>query len=241
MARLDRLGPVKEIAQIGAVIGRDFSYELIAAIVATGQAHLDGLLAQLTSSGLAFRTGMPPDAVYTFKHALVQDAAYDSLAQEPQTAIARQDCASNRERFPSITTPSQVCWPITSPLQVSRKLPFHSGERRRTGVEAHGSSRGHTHLNAGLGEVAALPLSSSAEAERTGLRTLLGTAWLALKGWAAPEVWTSLHPHSPWRSRSSETTRCRHPLGLWINVQCAGASPSPQVGGGNARHREIER
>jgi predicted ATPase len=71
MARLDRFMPVKEIAQIGAAIGREFSYELIAAVAPTPQAQLDEALGQLTDSGLAFRRGALPDAIYTFKHALV--------------------------------------------------------------------------------------------------------------------------------------------------------------------------
>ncbi len=79
MARLDRFAPVKEIAQIGAAIGREFSYELIAAVAPHSKPDLDQAPAQLTASGLAFQQGTPPDAVYTFKHALVQDAAYDSL------------------------------------------------------------------------------------------------------------------------------------------------------------------
>jgi predicted ATPase len=68
----------EEIAQIGAAIGREFSYELVAAVAAMPQAQLDDILLRLMES-LAFRRGAPPDAVYTFKHALVQDAAYDSL------------------------------------------------------------------------------------------------------------------------------------------------------------------
>ena len=77
MARLDRFMPAKEIAQIGAAIGREFSYELITAMAPIPQPQLDDSLMQLSQSGLAFRRGTPPDAVYTFKHALVQDAAYD--------------------------------------------------------------------------------------------------------------------------------------------------------------------
>jgi predicted ATPase len=79
MARLDRLAPVKEIAQIGAVIGREFSHELLAAVVPLGDNHLQDALAQLVTSELIFCRGAPPDAIYSFKHALVQDAAYQSL------------------------------------------------------------------------------------------------------------------------------------------------------------------
>ena len=92
-ARLDRAPAAKEIAQIGAVIGREFSYELIAAVAPHTQTELDSALTQLTESGLAFRRGTPPEAHYTFKHALVQDAAYDSLLktrrQELHTKIGR--------------------------------------------------------------------------------------------------------------------------------------------------------
>ena len=92
--------PVKEIAQIGATIGREFSYELIAAVAPVSQAQLDASLVQLCKSGLAFRRGTPPDAVYTFKHALVQDAAYELVAEEPPTGIARQDRTRRRAALP---------------------------------------------------------------------------------------------------------------------------------------------
>ena len=87
MARLDRFMPVKEIAQIGAAIGREFSYELIAAVASHTQTELDSALTQLTESGLAFRRGTPPEATYTFKHALVQDAAYDSLLKSKRREL----------------------------------------------------------------------------------------------------------------------------------------------------------
>jgi hypothetical protein len=79
MARLDRLAPVKELAQIGAVIGREFSHELIAAVADRPQEQLESWLDQLVASELVFRRGSPPDATYSFKHALVKDAAYQSL------------------------------------------------------------------------------------------------------------------------------------------------------------------
>src|SRR5262249_16781024 len=77
-ARLDRDRTIREVAQIGSVIGREFSHELIEAIAGKPSGDLDQALAQLTRSGLAFRRGTPPDATYVFKHALIQDTAYDS-------------------------------------------------------------------------------------------------------------------------------------------------------------------
>jgi len=75
MARLDRLSPVKEVAQIGACIGREFSYELLSSIAPLSQAALGQALDELATSELIFRRGSPPEATYTFKHALVQDSA----------------------------------------------------------------------------------------------------------------------------------------------------------------------
>ena len=90
MARLDRNQAVKEIAQIGAAIGREFSYELIQAIAPKAKPEFHDALQQLTDSGLAFRRGAPPDATYTFKHALVQDVAYDSLLKSRRQELHEQ-------------------------------------------------------------------------------------------------------------------------------------------------------
>ena len=87
MARLDRLPAAKTVAQIGAVIGRSFSYELIAALPELPEPALREGLCQLVGSGLAFKRGVPPDATYTFKHALVQEAAYDSLLRSRRAAL----------------------------------------------------------------------------------------------------------------------------------------------------------
>jgi predicted ATPase len=102
MARLDRFMPVKEIAQIGAAIGREFSYELLAALAPMPQAQLDDVLARLSESGLAFRRGTPPEAVYTFKHALVQDAAYDSLLKSRRQELHAKISRVIEQRFPNI-------------------------------------------------------------------------------------------------------------------------------------------
>jgi predicted ATPase len=87
MARLDRLGPAKEVAQIGAVIGREFSRTLLAAVVRKPEAELQSALVRLVEAGLLFKQGLPPHASYFFKHALVQDAAYGALLREPRRAL----------------------------------------------------------------------------------------------------------------------------------------------------------
>src|SRR5262249_34734948 len=116
MARLDRYMPVKEIAQIGAAIGREFSYELIAAVGPRPKAEWEDSLERLTASGLAFRRGTPPEATYTFKHALVQDAAYDSLLTSRRRELHRKIARVFEERFPNIkaTEPEVLAHHLTA-------------------------------------------------------------------------------------------------------------------------------
>ncbi len=87
MARLDRLGPAKEVAQIGSAIGREFSHALLASVARKSEAELGSALERLVQAGLLFRQGAPPQASYLFKHALVRDAAYGTLLREPRRAL----------------------------------------------------------------------------------------------------------------------------------------------------------
>jgi predicted ATPase len=87
MARLDRLGSAKEVAQIGAAIGREFSHALLSAVVSKPDPELASALDRLIGGGLLFRQGVPPHASYLFKHALVQDAAYGTLLRETRRAL----------------------------------------------------------------------------------------------------------------------------------------------------------
>src|ERR1700722_12586276 len=89
-ARLDRLGPAREIAQIGAVLGRDFAYSLLRNIAETAEPALQASLERLADSDLLFVEGAPPEATYRFKHALIQDAAYDSLLKSRRQALHRR-------------------------------------------------------------------------------------------------------------------------------------------------------
>jgi predicted ATPase len=100
MARLDRLAPVKEVAQIGATVGREFSYELLAAVARRGDAELCSALYQLTEAGLVFCRSTPPRATYTFKHALVQDAAYSTLLRAQRQELHARLAKVLEERFP---------------------------------------------------------------------------------------------------------------------------------------------
>ncbi len=102
MARLDRLGPAKEVAQIGAAIGREFSHALLASVARKPEAELRSALDRLVQAGLLFRQGAPPHATYLFKHALVQDAAYGTLLREPRRALHARIAEALESQFPEI-------------------------------------------------------------------------------------------------------------------------------------------
>jgi predicted ATPase/class 3 adenylate cyclase len=189
MARLDRYMPVKEIAQIGAAIGREFSYELVAAVAPRAKAELEDALERLTASGLAFRRGTPPDATYTFKHVLVQDAAYDSLLKSRRQELHRKVARVIEERFPGIKTtePEVLARHLTAAGLDEAAIPHWraAGElskRRMALTEAI------AHLTRGLEVTSTLPPSPERDACELELRTLLGPALIATRGFAAAEV-----------------------------------------------------
>ena len=104
LARLDRLAPTRAVAQIGAALGRSFSYELISAVAGIPQQKLNAVLEQLASAELIFRRGVPPDAEYTFKHALVQDAAYSTLLRSRRQQLHGRIVTTLGDQFPEVVT-----------------------------------------------------------------------------------------------------------------------------------------
>ena len=151
MARLDRLAPVKEVAQIGAVIGREFSHELLAAIADRSEAELGVALDQLVASELVFRRGAPPDATYSFKHALVQDAAYQSLLKSKRQQHHARIAEALEQRFSDLgeTQPEVLAQHLTEAGLAARAIPYW----RRAGELAAGRSanlEAIAHLSKGL-------------------------------------------------------------------------------------------
>jgi predicted ATPase len=106
MARFDRLGPAKEVAQIGAALGREFSRALLAAVVRKPEAELESALDRLIAAGLLFGQGVPPHATYLFKHALVQDAAYGTLLRESRRALHARIVDALESYFTEIAAPA---------------------------------------------------------------------------------------------------------------------------------------
>ena len=101
-ARLDRLGPAKDVAQVASVIGREFPYELLHAISPITEDELQSSLAKLTEAELVYARGIPPEAIYQFKHALVQDAAYEALLRSRRRQLHRRVAETLAEKYPEV-------------------------------------------------------------------------------------------------------------------------------------------
>jgi class 3 adenylate cyclase/tetratricopeptide (TPR) repeat protein len=221
-ARLDRVKGVKDVAQIGAAIGREFSYELIAAVAPMARAALDEGLARLVASGLAHQQGSPPQATYAFKHALVQDAAYDSLLKsrrsELHVAIARE----LETRFPALmdTAPETLAHHYTAAglTEVAVRCWARAGE---LGVKRFALQEASAHLRRGLALIDGLPPGPDRDRTELLLRTLLGPAIVAHRGWAQSEVGRVLEP--AWSLASSLAHRPAYtPVlhALWVHYLC---------------------
>jgi class 3 adenylate cyclase/predicted ATPase len=224
MARLDRLIPVKEIAQIGAVLGREFSYELVAAVSPMSEGQLDEALDKLSASGLVFRRGNPPNAIYTFKHALVQDAAYDSLLRSKRQALHAQIARAIEQRFPDKVNsePELLAHHYTEAGMYERAVPLWqmAGELAARRVAFKEAIR---HYERGLGVVFELPPSATRDTCEVQLRTLLAMAWVALHGYTHTAVLANLEAALPLdRSRGEGHFTLRILWGLWVYRFCDG-------------------
>ena len=189
IARLDRLGPVKEVAQIGAVIGREFSHEQLTAVSPLAADKLGEALDQLVRSELAFRRGAPPKASYAFKHALIQDAAYQSLLKSKRQQLHARIAQALEERLTDAgeTGPEVLARHLTEAGLAERAIPYwrRAGElaaARSADVEAI------AHLSKGLELIATLPDFPEHLNEELALLLAIGGPLMANKGPAAQEV-----------------------------------------------------
>jgi predicted ATPase len=190
MARLDRLGAAaKELAQIGAAIGRDFSYELLAATAQRTDAELRDALDRLVDAGLVFQRGAPPQATFLFKHALVQDTAYSMLLRGQRQALHARIARTLEERFPSLadTQPQILAHHFTEARFLERAVRFwcSAGERstaKSALVEAIAQ------LRRGLLLITDLPDSRERTQQELDLQVTLAGALMGARGYAHPEV-----------------------------------------------------
>jgi class 3 adenylate cyclase len=187
MARLDRLGSAKEVAQLGAVIGREFSHALLAAVVRKPEA-LQSAIDRLIAAGLVFGQGVPPQATYLFKHALVQDAAYGTLLREPRRALHARIAETLETQFVEIAEnqPELLARHCTEAglIEKGALLWGKAGQRslaRSALVEAIAQ------FTRALNQLSSLPSTPALRSEQIRLQVAIIAPLIHVKGFAAPE------------------------------------------------------
>jgi class 3 adenylate cyclase/predicted ATPase len=189
MARLDRLGPAREVAQVGAAIGREFSHALLAAVARKPDTELGSALDRLIRAGLLFRQGVPPHATYLFKHALVQDAAYGTLLREPRRVLHAHIAENLESQFADIaeTQPELLARHCTEAGWIEKAIVYWE----RAGGHALARSamiESVAQVRKGLDLLAHRPDGPERWRRELNLQRVLGAALLASKGNAAPET-----------------------------------------------------
>jgi len=190
MARLDRLGgPAKEVAQIGAAIGREFSHGVLRAIARKPDDELISALDNLVAAGLLFRHGVAPHANYMFKHALVQDAAYGTSLREPRRTLHARIAETLESQFPEITEgqPELLAHHFSAASSPERAVLYwlRAGElarARSANIEAV------AHLRRGLDALQQIPSTLARDRTELLYQSALGNTYTALRGYAAPET-----------------------------------------------------
>ena len=189
MARLDRLGSAKEVAQIGAVIGREFPHALIAAVARKAEPELRSALDRLIEAGLLFRQGVPPHATYLFKHALVQDAAYGTLLREPRRALHARIAETLESQFAEIAEnqPELLARHCTEAGLIEKAAGLW-GKAGQRSLERSALVEAAEQLTRALDQIATLPATPALRREQIKLQVALITPLIHVKGYAAPET-----------------------------------------------------
>jgi class 3 adenylate cyclase/predicted ATPase len=182
MARLDRLGPAKEVAQVGAAIGREFSHALLASVMRKPEAELGSALDRLIDAGLLFRQGVPPHATYLFKHALVQDAAYGTLLREPRRALHARIAETLEGQFAEIaeSQPELLARHCTEAGLIEKAVSFWRTAGQRS-LARSALLEGVEQLRRALDQIATLPATPALRGEEIMLHVAFANA-LALTG-----------------------------------------------------------
>ena len=189
MARLDRLGPAKEVAQIGAAIGREFSHSILAAVVSEPEAQLLPALERVTAAGLLLRQGVPPHATYLFKHALIQDAAYGTLLRGPRRALHARIVETIESQFAEIANnqPELLARHCTEAGLIEKAAGLW-GKAGQRSLERSALVEAAEQLTRALAQIKTLPATPALRREAIKLQVAFATVLFHVKGYAAPET-----------------------------------------------------
>jgi class 3 adenylate cyclase/predicted ATPase len=224
MARLDRLPGIREIAQLGAVLGREFSYDMMLAISPVEEANLQKGLDQLVDVELLYVQGRRPQAKYIFKHALVQDAAYHSLLRRSRQQYHRQLAEALEADFPDIvkTHPELLAHHYTEAGLAESAI----GYWQRAGEQAlkySANLESIAHCAKGLDCVKTLPRSTALERQELALQITIGVPLIATKGYGAPEAAAHYHRARELCERLRETHQLLPVIyGQWLDSAAHG-------------------
>jgi TolB-like protein/predicted ATPase/DNA-binding winged helix-turn-helix (wHTH) protein/class 3 adenylate cyclase/Tfp pilus assembly protein PilF len=189
LARLDRLGSARPVAQIGAAIGRQFSYPVLHAVSRLPEDKLRAALDQLVASELVFQRGAPPEAVYSFKHALVQDAAHTSLLRSARQQLHAQIADALETHLPELldTQPELFAQHYAEAGLVEKSVTYWSKAGHRS-VARSAMAEAAAQFHRGLGQLALLPDDAARQRQELALWSAQGAVLQAVKGYAAPET-----------------------------------------------------
>src|SRR5215831_19029250 len=193
LARLDRLGPAKEVAQIGAVIGREFTHELLSAVYPSSEDRLQGALRELIASELVFRRGTPANALYSFKHALVQDAAYATLLRDQRRALHARIAEALETQFAEIAEnrPEVLARHCTEAGQTAKAAGLW-GKAGLQSLTRSALTEATVQLNRALTQIAALPGTPALRRQQIEFQVALANALMHTKGYASSHTKASL-------------------------------------------------
>ena len=188
-ARLDRLGAAKEVAQIGAVIGREFSHTLLAAVASQSASSLQAALEQLATSELISISGEPPDATYAFKHALVRDAAYATLSRAKRQRFHIRIADALERGFPSTTeTQPELVAHHLAQAGFNARAVDHLRTAGQRAIERSANAEAIGHLTRALELLQSSHDSPQSKRAQFSVEAMLGQAMIARYGYAAPRT-----------------------------------------------------
>jgi serine phosphatase RsbU (regulator of sigma subunit) len=206
MARLDRMSSNREVAQFAATLGREFHYELLAAVVSVDEPTLQAELAKLVTAEILHVKGQPPRCAYQFKHALLEEALRGALEEAERQQFHRQVGEVMEARFPksAVTQPELLAQHFTE-ARLTEKAVGYWLEAGRRSHDRFANVEAISHLTRGLDLLRELDESSARDVRELELLGPLGTAYIAARGYAAPEVGPIFHRARALSERAGET------------------------------------